>query len=165
MSTSELTSPADARPGELEHLERAQALRRFNRLTVYLPLGLVTMAMVAVVVWLIIISLAGTSERAAATMSGAADIVVTLTGVVLMLLCAVFPLLFFGLTFQLRRRGSQPLFRLQRLFWRANGLIARLSAIVNRTAPKVADALIRVHARFTYIFAVAKQIPSLFKRS
>jgi len=165
MGTPNVTTQVDARPAELEHQERTTALRRFNRLAVYLPLAFAALAVLVVVVWLIIISLAGTTERASDTMSGAADIVLILTSVVWMLVCALFPLLFFGLTFQLRRSGRRPLSSLQRLFWRVNGLVGKLAAIVDRTAPKVANALISIHARFAYIFAVAKRIRSLFKRS
>lgn len=165
MNTPDLASQDDAHPVELAHVERAKALQRFNRIFVYLPVGTAAAIVLGLVIWFIVIGPAGANESAQATLSGAADIFMIMSSTVLMLLCAIFPLLFFGLTLQLRRSGSRPLFRMQRLFWRANDLVSRLSTAVAQAAPKAASVLIAFRTRLTYLVAVAEQIPNLFKRS
>jgi hypothetical protein len=80
-----------------------------------------------------------------------ADIIVILTTMPLLLLCAIVPA---GATFLFirgRRNGSAPLQRLQRLLWRADNGLTEVRQKTTEIAPRVARPVISLHAAWAYL--------------
>lgn len=157
-----MTTPAPTETSVYEptvtQLERAMARRRFNRLYIYLPLGLASMAIVALVVLMLwgalSPSIVGTREFA----SGLADIVIILTIMPLLLLCAIVPAGVVGYAVYRRKQPQREHGRLQSLFWRLDGLVNKAHDKAETALPKAANPVISGHARMTYWRAFFEKI-------
>jgi hypothetical protein len=138
--------------------ERAMARRRFNRLYIYLPLGLASMAIVALVVLMLWGALSpnivGTREFA----SGLADIVIILTIMPLLLLCAIVPAGAIGYVVYRRQQPQREHGRFQILIWRLDGLVNKAHDKVEVALPKAANPVIDGHARMTYWRTLIKKL-------
>jgi hypothetical protein len=146
-------------------LERARALQRFNRLFVYLPIGFVSILIVAITGILLYLALFQANEATLTTLSAVADSVVILLVVPTMLLCVIFPAVFTIALRQGRQRGMAPSRAVRRLLWRIDNQLLRVRMAVNNTVPKVTQPLINYHARFAYIRTLILGLKQLVKRS
>ncbi len=138
--------------------ERAATLRRFNRLYVYLPLGLASLGALTLVILMLWGALSpnivGTREFA----SGLADIVLILTILPLLLLCAIVPAAAVGYAVYRRQQPQREHGRLQPLFWRLDSLVNKAHDKAETALPKAANPVISGHARMTYWRTLIKKI-------
>lgn len=131
-------------------MARAAWLRRFNWLALYLPLGLaglVGLVLVGLLLWGVLSpNITGTREFA----SGLADIVLIVTIMPLLLLCAIVPLAAIGFAIYRRQQPQREYGRLQPLFWRLDSLLGKVHNKAETALPKAANAVISGHTRMTY---------------
>ncbi|MDT8305743.1 MAG: hypothetical protein RRC07_07380 [Anaerolineae bacterium] len=156
-----------------EQEARLQARRRFNRLTIHLPLGLVTFLWLVLIVGLLWLTVAGkwfymdtNQEYYRSLVSGMADAFTVLLLMPVMLLCAL-PLAGAGafLIWRRRRRkpdgdddGKLP------LFWRVDNLLTRIQTAVSAALPKMAGPIINVHGAAAYIRTLLQEIKKTIGR-
>lgn len=164
-----MTTPAQSETQTYEptavQIDRAAALRRFNRLYVYLPLGffsLVALVLVGLMLWgALSPSVVGTREFA----SGLADLVIILTIMPLMLLCALVPAAALGLVAYRRQQPQRDYGRFQTLLWRLDSLVVKSQQAAEKAMPKVANPVIRGHAFISYWRTLFRQIKNIITRS
>lgn len=146
-------------------LERAAAIKRFNTMYVYLPVGLGALLVISLVILLLIAVLGSEELQTLLTVSAVADIVVIAWIIPTMVVCAIVPSLFIFLTVQGRQRGAAPIRQLQLLMWRADNILWTVRDKVNDIAPRVANPFIRAHAAAAYVSTLFKNIIRIFRRS
>jgi hypothetical protein len=146
-------------------LERAAAIKRFNTLYIYLPIGFGAFLVVGIVILLLIAVLSSPELQTLLTVSAVADIVVIAWIIPTMIACAIVPSLFIFLTVQGRQRGSAPIRQLQLLLWRADNILWMVHEKVNDIVPRVANPFIRAHAVAAFVSALFKNILRIFSRS
>lgn len=164
----EYTETAEVKPEYQptdRQLERAAALRRFNRLFVYLPIILAALIGLFVVGLLFWVTLVQPGEGSRETVSGIASFVIILTSIPMTLLCAIPSVLFIALIVQGRQKGTAPIKRVQTIFWRLDSLVLRLQSTVNEFMPKMADVVIRGHAAVAFVRNLLNKLTNLLKRS
>lgn len=164
----EYTETAEVKPEyqpTVRQLERAAALRRFNRLFVYLPILLAALIGLFVVGLLFWVTLIQPGEESRETVSGIASFVIILASIPTTLLCAIPSVLFIALTVQGRQKGSAPVKWVQTTFWRLDSLVLRIQTAVNESMPKVAGVVISGHAAVAYVRNLLKKLTNLLKRS
>ena len=154
-----------------EQLARKAALHRFNRLYLYLPLGILTAAaLVVLVLFLVGIFVPGLTG-AAELASGLADVTIILFSIPMMVLCALGPALLAGIFAFSRDRRKKGLRRmddggrLQELFWKADNLIQQTQRKAVEITPRLTKPVIMVNAKLAYLQAFLKKIQSYLKRS
>lgn len=151
--------------------ERRAALHRFNRLYVYLPLGLITAVALLVIILFLVGIFAPGLTGAAEFASGLADITIILFSIPMMLLCAVGPLSLAGIysVSRNRRKQGKPRMddggRMQQLFWQIDNLVQRAQTKTGEISPQIARPIIQANAFVAYLHAFLKQIKSYLKRS
>jgi hypothetical protein len=155
-----------------EQEERLKARRRFNRLAVYVPLGVIVFLWLLLIAGLIWLTVAGqwfyvdtNQEYYRNLVSGVADAVLVLMLAPLMLLCAV-PLVA-GIAFLVwnrRRRAGRPYGTLPPLFWRIDNLINRARAAISSFLPKLANPVIAAHGSAAYARTLLQEIKKLVSR-
>ncbi len=173
--TTELMQPARRGPYPTpEQEERLKARRRFNRLAVYLPLGLVVLLWLLLIVGLVWLTVAGqwfnvntNQEFYRNLVSGVADAVLVLMLAPLMLLCAV-PLAA-GVAFLVwsrrrRKQAGHPYGTLPPLFWRIDNLVTRARAGVSSFLPRLATPVITAHGSAAYVRALLEDIKRIVSR-
>lgn len=146
-------------------LDRAAAIKRFNALYIYMPIGLGTLFVLSLIILMLITVLYSEDLQTLLTVSAVADIVIIMWIIPTMIACAIVPSLFIFLTVQGRQRGSAPIRQLQILMWRADNLLWTVRNKVNEIAPRVANPFIRAHAAAAYVSALIKNILKIFSRS
>ena len=147
-----------------DQLERAAALKRFNRLYIYIPvafLGLTGFVLVGVLLWGVFSpNIVGTRAFA----SGLADLVVIMTVMPLLLLCAIVPAAAIGLVVYRRQQPKREHGRLHTLLWRLDALVTKVQDTVSSTTPKAAVPIIKGHAWMAYMQTLFKEIKKQFTR-
>lgn len=147
-----------------DQLERAAALQRFNRLYIYIPLGVFSLAGLALVVLMLwgVLSpnVVGTREF----VSGLADLVVIMTVLPLLLLCALVPAAAIGLVVYRRQQPKREHGRFHTLLWRLDALVTKVQDTVSTTTPKAAAPVIKGHAWMAYIQTLLKSVKKQFTR-
>jgi hypothetical protein len=147
--------------------QRAAALRRFNWLYFYLPITLISLGGLALFVYLLWSSLPAEQTQERLFVSALADIVIILTVLPTLLLCAIVPGAAVYLTMHGRKAGWAPLRKLQTLFWRLEGLLAKIDGPIRQVSDKTAQALIQAHSRAAWLrqfpSSLNKQIKQLFR--
>jgi hypothetical protein len=164
----EYTNSVEAKPEYQPtpvQLERDAALRRFNRLFVYLPIVFAAVIALFVIGLLFWVTFIQPGENGRETVSGIASAVIILVSLPMTIICVIPSALFIGVYFQGRKKGMAPIKSLQRIFWRIDKLVLRLQTAVNENAPKAANAVIKAHTAVEYVRNLLKQFINLFKRS
>lgn len=164
----EYTNSVEAKPEYQPtpvQLEREAALRRFNRLFVYLPIGIAVIIALLVIGLLFWVTLIQPGEDSRETVSGIASSVVILASIPMTIICAIPSVLFIVVFFQGRKKGMAPIKRIQTIFWRIDSLVLRLQSAVNEYTPKVANVIVKPHAAVAYVRNLFNQFINLFKRS
>ena len=164
----ELTNSVETKPAyqpTAAQLERAAALRRFNRLFVYLPIIIAAVIALIVVGLLFWITLIQPGENSRETVSGIASAVVIMVSLPMTLLCALPSVLFIAIYVQGRKKEMAPIKRLQTIFWQIDSVILRVQTAVNDFTPKVAGVVIKAHAATAYVRNLLNQLMNLLKRS
>lgn len=145
--------------------ERAAALRRFNRLFVYLPVIIAAVIALAIVGLLFWVTLFQPGESSRETVGGIASAVIILVSLPMTLLCAIPSILFIGVFVQGRNKGMAPIKRVQTIFWRIDSFVLKIQTAVNENTPKVAGVVIKAHAAVAYVRNLLNQLINLLKRS
>jgi hypothetical protein len=153
-------------------LERANALKRFNRWVIYVPLGLLATAVLGLLIYLLILAIWPPYADTRLFLSGIADIVLILfmLPVVLifgLLLAGIFGGLFYWQ--QSRKEEGEPSLqrrygRLRLLLWKGDQKLGILFRHIDQLLPKVADPVIRFNAFMAYLNTWMSQLPKQFKR-
>jgi len=163
-----MTTPAAAESTAYEpsvsQLARAKAMRRFNRLFVYTPvafLGLVGLVLIGLLLWgSLSPHITGTREFASAL----ADIVIILTVLPLMVMCAVVPLAAIAYAGYRRRGEKRAHGRLHLLFWRLESLLERAQRGSGAGMNKLARPVIEGHARAAFLSTLFNRLKQTIKR-
>lgn len=159
-----MTTPLQAEPQPYQpspaQLERAAALKRFNRLYVYLPLAVFSVAglvLIGLLLWgTLSPNIMGTREF----VSGLADLIVIFTVLPLLLLCAIVPAAYIGLVVYRRQQPKQEHGRFQTLIWRLDSLVTKTQEKTTETMPKVALPVIKGHSWMAYLRSLIINIKS-----
>lgn len=163
-----MTMPAaterDAYEPAPPQLARAQALRRFNRIFVLLPVtlfGTAVLVMIGLLLWgSLSPNIKGTREFASAL----ADIVLIFTIVPMTLLCAVVPTAAIAFAVY-RRQGEKRIHgRFQTLLWRLESLLIRVQKRSEDVTDRAAGTVIEGHAGAAFVAALAEQVKDTIKR-
>lgn len=140
-------------------LQRSQALKRFNRLAVYLPLGLITTAAFGFFIYLLIIAIWPPQADTRLFLSGVADIIFILF---MLPVAFIFGLLlvgiFGGLIYWRKSRKSEGEPSLQNkygrfrlLLWKLDQKLSGLYRQIDQLMPKLVTPVIKFNATMTYI--------------
>lgn len=159
-----VTPPETYQPTTAQ-LERAAALRRFNRLAVYLPALL--FALVALILFILMLINALPNEGSHNTrqfLSGLADIILIVTIIPLWLVLTLIPVGAVVLVYQMRQRDVAPLRGLQRLFWRIESKLGMVQQKTEEVAPKVAQPVVTANAKLAFVFEWLDQMRYFFSR-
>ena len=144
-----------------EQLERESALKRYNRLYIYVP---VTVAVVFVVV-LIILMLIGIFAPglmgAESLLSGLADTILVLWMLPMMVLCAIVPMAYIGYLVNRRQRRAMlppdsPLLRhsrAQMAMWQAQDISDRVEKKTEGVSDRVAQPFFKLGTFAAYVSA------------
>ena len=145
-----------------EQRQREQSLQKFNRIAIYLPLGLFGLIISAIVIALMVGVISPGIGGTAKFVSGMADIVIIMMTVPMMLACAILPVGAIALMVtrqQKQKENPQPQMgalanhsRIQVLFWRLDSMIAKVQdSAQNKITPSIAKPVIRLNAFLAYI--------------
>lgn len=156
-----------------EQQARLRARRRFNRLSIYLPLGLVALLWLLLTVGLLWLTVAGkwfyidtNQEYYRGLVSGVADAFTVLLLMSLILLCAV-PLIGAVAFAVWRLRSRKPdgdRYGKLPLFWRVDNLIMRIQLAAGSVLPKVAGPFISVFGAVAYVRTLLQEIKKIISR-
>ncbi len=151
--------------------QRAKALKRFNRLAIYLPLGLIATAVLAVLVYLLIIAIWPPFEDTRLFLSGIADIILILLVLPMVIVFALLLAGTFGGLFywrQSRRDSASTLQRkygrLRLLLWKLDQKLTVYYRKVHLLMPKLAQPLIRFNAFSAYVGAWLDQLTKQLRK-
>ncbi len=153
-------------------LERVQALKRFNRWVIYVPLGLLATAVLGLLVYLLILAIRPPYEDTRLFLSGVADLILILFMLPVVL---IFGLLLAGSIGgaiywrQSRKEEGEPSLRqkygrLRLLLWQADQKLSGVYRQANQLMPKVATPVIRFNAWLNYLIAWLGQLGTLLNR-
>lgn len=154
-------------------MARASALRRFNRLYVYIPLFLGASIILFLLGWMFWRTFLPQLENNRQFLSGVADIVIIFTIMPMMLICALGPASLIGLVgYRYKKRREQkksgqsppPAGRLQLLLWRLDHLLDTVAIKTADILPKVSKPVIGLNAFLAYMEALFIQFKKLFMR-
>lgn len=130
--------------------QRAARLRQFNRRYVYAPLALGTIFILLTVGWLLWVGLSPETTASREFIGGAANMVIIMAIMPLLILCPILPAIVFYAIIHSRRSGSAPLRRLQTLFWQTGDFLAKAHGQIELAGNSLAGALIKQQARIAY---------------
>lgn len=156
-----------------EQLARKRALRRFNRLAVYLPVGLLALVWLGLILGMFWLTVAGSwfnvdtnREYYRSLISGVADAFTVIMLAPLLLLCSLPPIgtaAFF--VWRRQRRRAQPAGPEKLpIFWRVENIVTTVRARVATTTPRVARPVITAHAAAAYVRTFISQIKEIVSR-
>ena len=143
---------------------RATSLRRFNWLTLYLPLGLAGLSILVLIGLLLWGTLSPNITGTREFMSGLADIVIILTILPLLVACALAPMAAIGFVIYRRQQPKREYGRLQPLFWRLDGMIGKAQNKAETALPKAANTVISGHSQMTYWRVLVNTLKKQFTR-
>ena len=145
---------------------RAQALKRFNRLYIYLPIGflvLISLLLLGLMSWQIF---AADGPQTRQFASGLADIIIIFTTIPLLLLCAIVPAGAIGYyVYRRQKEESRKNGRLQTIFWRVDHILERTQQKTDETLPKITSPLIKGHGFFAFLQEIWRQLRNTLNRS
>lgn len=153
-------------------LERTRSLQRFNLWAVYVPLGVVVTAVLALLVYLLIIAIWPPYEDTRLFLSGIADIILILfmLPVVLVFGLVVAGLIGGGIYWRKSRKESdapalqKQYGRLRLLLWKVDQKLSSVYRQIDQIMPKVAGPVIRYNAFQAYISTWLDHLKQQFKR-
>lgn len=159
-----IETPPETYQPTTAQLERAAALRRFNRLAVYLPVLL--FALIALILFVLMLINALPNEGSQATrslLSGLADIILIVTIIPLWLVLTLVPVGAIVLVVQMRQRDISPLRGLQTLFWRIESKLGQVQQKTEEVAPKAAAPVIKVNAQLSFVLTWLDRMRYFFR--
>jgi hypothetical protein len=162
-------------PPTAEQLARAAALKRFNRLTIYLPVGLIVFVWLVLVLALLWLTVFGQWANISPTqlayyrnlVRGIADISLIVFFTLLLILGMIPIILTAALVKRQRERralrpaGVRPL----PLMWRMENLILSIQQAIAGVLPMIARPVTNLHAAAAYVRALFIEIKKILTRS
>lgn len=153
-------------------LERANALKRFNRLVLYLPLGLLATAVLGLLIYLLVIAIWPPYEDTRLFLSGIADIILILFMLpVVLIFGLLLASIFGGLIYQRQSRKEngtptlqQKYGRLRLLLWKLDQKLSAVYRKADQLMPRVANPVIRFNAFTAYISSWLSQLAEQLKQ-
>jgi hypothetical protein len=164
METPELSPPSEEYQPTSKQLRRDTAMRRFNRLFLYLPIAIVSGLVALTILILFIYVLSSDPQDYVIGLSAIADSVVIIILIGLMLPMGLFIAVVAAAFYGGRKAGMAPLRQTQRLFWRLDVLAGRIQRGVFNTVPRLADPFIIVHGRVAFWRVFFRSIKRMFNR-
>lgn len=134
-------------------LARRKALRRYNWLTLYGPLLLLTLiglGVLAALIWATIERGTAEMERWRTFVSAAADTVIILTSIGMTLACVVIPAAAVATLVYGRQQAWRPLATTQRFLWRVDQYVTTAQERVDQVAAQSAEKVIDGRSRLAY---------------
>lgn len=140
-------------------LQRAKALKRFNQLAIYLPLGLLTAAILGFLIYLLILAIWPPYEDTRLLLSGVADIILILFLLPVLLIFGLLLAGVFGGAIywrQSRKQAGEPSLqnkygRFRLLLWKLDQKLSTLYRQIDLVLPKLAEPVIKFNTTMTYI--------------
>lgn len=156
-----------------EQLERESALKRYNRLYIYLPITVAVTFVIVLVVLMLVGLFAPGLVGADAFLSSLADTILVLWMIPMMVLCAIVPIAYLAYLVNRRQRRNQlppdsPLLRHKRAqmaMWQAQNIADRVGETSEGLSDRVAKPLIKLDSLAAYIFAWLDILARPFKRN
>ena len=155
-----------------EQLAREQQLRRFNRLYIALPLGLLAFVALGLVLLLLVGVFSPGIVGTEAFISALADIIIILWIMPMLVLMALLVIAFVAM--RVNRREKRKLLpedslqlrygRVQPFLWRVESYLDRADVQVNRAADSMTEPLIRNRGRFAAVEAWADILTRPFRK-
>ena len=140
-------------------LERAEALTRFNRWAIYVPLGVLATAVVGFLIYLLILAVWPPYEDTRLFLSGVADIILIFFMLPVVLLFGLLLAGIFGGAFywrQSKKETGEPSLqnkygRLRLLLWKLDQKLSTVYRKVDQLMPQIAQPVMRLNATLAYI--------------
>jgi hypothetical protein len=148
-----------------EQTQRAAELRRFNLMFVYVPLGLVAAIVIALIVIMLIWAINPPDESARRFLSGLADAALIMALLPFLIVCAGLVGLAGYAYSQARKRGTAPVARTQRLLWRLDALVGRVTVRTVATTGLVVRPFLSINGGVAYLKMLITQLVRIVKRS
>jgi hypothetical protein len=153
-------------------LERTHALERFNRLAIYVPLGLLVTAVLGFLIFLLVIAIWPPYEDTRLFLSGIADIILILFMLpVALILGLLLAGIFGGLIYQQqsRKKNGAPALqqrygRLRLLLWKLDQKLSAVYRKADQFMPRLANLVIRFNTLTAYITTWLGQLTKLLKQ-
>jgi hypothetical protein len=141
-----------------EQLNRNEALKRFNRLYVIVPVAIAAVIALALIIALTVFAFLPNNVETRRFISGLADIVIILATLPMTLLCAVLPVAYVAIA--LNRRQQRRLYpqmwpmasggRIQLFLWWLQSQLDLVQASIESGSTVLANKVMKVHERFQY---------------
>jgi hypothetical protein len=155
-----------------EQLARDEALKRFNRLYLILPIVIAVLIALALIITLAILAFLPDHVETRQFISGLADLVMILAALPATLLCAILPVAYVAIA--LNRRQQRQLYpqtgpmanrgRIQSFLWWLQGKLDQLQAAAESGSTALADRLMKAHERFEYYSTIGERLRRNFRR-
>lgn len=153
-------------------LERVNKLKRYNRWAVYLPLGLITTAVLGLLVYLLIIAIWPPFEDTHLFLSGIADIILILFMLPVVLIFGLLLVGIFGGGIYWRQSRKEnddgslqkKYGRLRLLLWKLDQKLSRVYQQIDKIMPQLANPVIRFNALTAYITTWLAQLTKQLSR-
>lgn len=169
MTTATETIPIQPNP---QQLARQKALRRFNLLYVYLPLGFVFVLWVSAILGLLWLAIAGewfamntNQESMRQTMSGAADFIAIVAMAPWLIICALPTILPIALVINRRQKANEQAKQTKEaklpIFWRIENQLTNVSGKIEPLLPKIAQPVITLNAGIAFIETMIRKLLNL----
>ncbi|MFN2135691.1 MAG: hypothetical protein ACK2UK_07040 [Candidatus Promineifilaceae bacterium] len=165
----------DEQPGfspSSEQLEREQQLKRFNRLYIYLPVGIVLFIAAGLIVLMLVGIFAPGLVGAEEFLSGLADTILVLWMLPMTVLCALGPVAYLGYLVNRRQRRSElpadsPLLqhsRTQMALWKAENIVDRVEQTAESSSDKIVQPIFEANVRAAGLRSWVDQVTGIFWR-
>jgi hypothetical protein len=165
----------DEQPGfspSSEQLERERQLKRFNRLNIYLPVGIASFFAIGLLMLMLVGIFAPGLVGAEAFLSGLADTILVLWMLPMTVLCAIGPIAYLAYLINRRQRRSllppdSPLLRhsrVQMALWRAQNILDRVERTAESSSERIVQPLIDATVRAAYMQSWLDQVARLIRR-
>jgi hypothetical protein len=163
MEVTDINTPETEYQPSDSQLERSRALRNFNRLFVFAPVGLFGILFLVSVGFLIYLALFAQDDGTGVTTSAYADALTILATCPLLLLCVIFPSLFMFMSVKARRQSVSPVRSLSQTMWRLENALGSIHSQIDRLVRAIAKPFVIIQAFYAFIQALLRNLGSLIK--
>lgn len=147
-------------------LERAKALKRFNWWAIYVPLGVLATAVVAFLIYLLILAIWPPYSDTRLFLSGVADIILIFFMLPVVLLFGLLLAGIFGGAIYWRRskkETGEPSLqnkygRLRLLLWKLDQKLSTVYRKIDQLMPQIAQPVVRLNATLAYLSSWLGQV-------
>ncbi len=170
MLSNENQYPLEAEPQavfepSVEQLERAQRHRRYEWLTLYVPLifmGLLVVLAIVGGIWGTTAGFGNEVNRWRITVSAMADIIVIAVTLSMTVACLILPILGFGGWIYGRQQGWKPWQTTRHFLWRVDQGLTKIQEPIKERSDQVVEVVIKSRSRWAYFETIWRWIRYLF---